>query len=239
MKSLLESYKIECKKILSPYGFKNCGVNHLRLINDVVQYIGLQILSGKRYCRIYFGIRPLCCIKSEVHPKFANGDYDLRMFEGYKKAWEYDKKSQESINNCVENIIWYIKTYLLEVFKRGIDCKSGYHEIYNFEQTSYDLAKKLYLEQGKKWEDARYIKNGIYMNDYRKFCMALKIGDYDLSLEYLTTIYNHMLTNGTSEKNILLYKQKIDHITNRNMDFINNFINTNEKEALIVLAKFV
>lgn len=234
MDYFIKRYTANCKELLTPYGFKRCGVNYIRVINDVLQCVGLKKYSGGFDCDVMFEISPLCVPDMfEIHPRLPSGRYILRMFEGMV-LWKFDKNSQESIDFCIDNIMMFMNKYLVPFFEQGIDCKSAYYQICEFEKLAY--------------------KNRIRMMDYYKYCMALKFGDYNLALEHIkpfeqghVNAMESRKANGwlTEEERIeredklAKLRKEIELVSIHDIEFIKNFIKENEVKSLKILEKFI
>lgn len=233
MDLFLKTYVEVCKKEFTKYGFKKMGKNFFRVENDVIQNFNLHRSRYGRSCTVEFGIIPLCYKIEKTVIKNGLGPYNLRMFEDSMEWWDYDRDSSESIVSCVNELVDYIKKYLIPFFERGNDCFDAYREICILEKSV-----------------SKPFKNAISMDDYLKYCMTLKIADYNAALAHLKAIeeqwvdaYNSMNEGGymtkeyakNTEEQLKKYRKEIEAISNRDMEYISNFIAENEAYSLLQL----
>jgi lipopolysaccharide biosynthesis regulator YciM len=113
-------------------------------------------------------------------------------------------------------------------FERGNNCSNAYHEIRSFEKMLYQ-------------------SETIAIYSSIKSCLALKMGEYDLAVKHLREIeeqwqdvYQDRVLRGTltqeyvtkKEKDFKKLQEKIKHISERDMDYISDFIRTKEQNSL-------
>jgi len=225
MDYFLKQYKQVCKEEFSGYGFKSYRNNHYRVVNDVFQSFCLHRSVYGKSCTVEFGILPLAT-EYTIEKDRCRSDH-LKKFEGVYEWFEYDNRSEPSIDRCISEMLVYMKKYLMPFFERGIDCKTAYKEICDFERNHckiYNLA------------------------DDAKFCMALKNGDYKNAVIHLKAQIAH--TKGAYanvksyyddmgpeyEEMIRLSLEKdnrmLEHILNGDETFIKNYIEENERRNL-------
>ena len=151
MEYILKEYKRRCKEEFAIYEFKTYRSNHYRIVGDVFQSFNLhQSVSGTD-CTVEFGIIPLS-VEYDINKSSCNPCH-LKTFEKSYEWFNYDKNSILSMGLCVDDMIAYMKKYLMPVFESSTDCKSAYRTI-----CKYD--------------------NVFKGNSYEKFCMCLKFGEY-------------------------------------------------------------
>lgn len=250
---ILKVYKARCREEFYQYGFKSHGNNHFRIINDVYQdFLLFRSMSGYE-CKIQFTIFPLCYgldkrYKCGGYLGFESGgpyrEWGWMFNTGERKesrGWmfEYDRNSEKSIKNCVEEMISYIKTKIIPFLERGSDSASAYKEIRSLKDSI------LGGREGNEY---------IYDDDDRMYCMLLKMGDYDKAVEYLKREideYKNLIEEyenlnedrdetyiSPEEKNqefkekIVNLEEEMRHVSQRDMDYINKFIKTNERKSL-------
>lgn len=231
MDYFLKTYTEICKKEFAPYGFKKKGSNNfVRVTNDVMQNFHLNRNRFGYSCTVEFGIIPLCYRIEKDQVTGGLGANHLKMFEGSVEWWDYDQKSNESMECCIMEIVNYMKEYLIPFFEKGINCTKAYHEICAFEIMFY---------------------NEVFMEDYWKYCMSLKAGDIDQALKHLKAVEQQKLdaykinmkafqsTGGASEgyeegvkEEIGKIQKEIECIANRDEEFIQAFIHDNEAYSL-------
>lgn len=227
MDIFLKTYVKMGKERLTKYGFKRTGNNFYRVVNDVYQNILLERSMSGLWCRICFGITPLCKRINYLDVKrgmFTR--YELQIFDDKRDERHYDRQSLESITACITDIMDYIENRLIPFFEKASNSESAYHELCNLESSA-----------------SLYFNNKIEMIDYSKFCMALKSGDYETALTYLLAIEEHWtesygikLTAGylseefkiKHEKRMNIIHMEIEKIREKDEVYIRNFIEENE-----------
>lgn len=132
MDYFLKCYKERCKKEFSCYGFKSYRNNHYRVVNDVFQSFNLHRSIYGRSATVEFVIKPLS-VFSDIN-KTSCGSCSLKEFEGIYSWFVYDRYSEESINQCIEEMINYMHKYLIPFFENGCDCKKAYKAVCDFEK---------------------------------------------------------------------------------------------------------
>lgn len=231
MDYFLKIYTEICKKEFTHYGFKKRGSNNfVRVTNDVMQNFHLNRSQFGYSCTVEFGIIPLCYRIGKDQVTGGLGVNHLKMFEGSVAWWDYDKKSNESMECCIVEIVNYMKKYLIPFFERGNNCTKAYHEICAFEKS---------------------LNNEVFMPDYWKYCMSLKAGDIDQALKHLKAVeQQHMdafkinkeafqSMGGISEEyekdakeDFRNIRKEIEYITDRDEEYIQAFIHNNEAYSL-------
>ena len=221
MDYLTKIYKEECKKEFCALGFKTCRNNFYRVINDVFQSFCLHKSVSGVDCTIEFSVVPLCM--GNVINKSYCGATHLKMFEGNYSWFSYDRNDIKSIDNCVDLMLEYMKKYLIPHFDNSDNSKKAYFLTCDFQQRNY--------------------KNGIMLSDYALFCMALKSGFYEKSIEHLKaqkrqTEYAIVRNNNCFGMQIdkIDKIRRIDYqikmIAQPDLNYIDAFISENEKNAL-------
>lgn len=161
MDYFLKEYKQKCKQEFGQYGFKAYRNNHYRVVNDVFQSFSLHRSVSGLDATVEFGIVPLG-VDYDLDKSFVN-PYHLKQFENRGGWFEYNRNSSASISACINEMIGYIKTYLMPLFEQAIDC-----------QSAYEVMCK---------------NNNIFTgNSIEKFCMCLKFGDYARAKFYIEEV---------------------------------------------------
>ena len=162
------------------------------------------------------------------------------MFEGIYDWFPYDRSSKESMKSCILDMADYMQKYLLPYFEKGNSCESAYDVVDEFEAASRSKVE----EQNEKFAFSSY--------SHIRACMALKNGNYDAAVKHLEVMktqwkqayqrnievyqelqreidieYEQRMTNKLKELQI-----QIKRISRRDMDYINNFIQSNEQRSL-------
>ncbi len=161
MEYILKEYKRRCKEEFSIYGFKTYRSNHYRIVGDVFQSFNLhQSVSGTD-CTVEFGIIPLS-VEYDIDKSSCNPCH-LKTFENLYEWFNYDKNSISSMDSCVNEMIAYMKKYLIPVFESAINCELAYSTMVKYD----DVFKG---------------------NTYEKFCMCLKFDDYENAKKHLQEV---------------------------------------------------
>ena len=120
MDYFLKQYKKICKEQFSGYDFKSYKNNHYRIINDVFQSFELHRSVYGDSCTVHFGALPMCRM-SPIDASTCPAMH-LKMFENDFSWFPYDNKSEESINDCVNELKQYIANAAFSV------CPSEWYE---------------------------------------------------------------------------------------------------------------
>lgn len=161
MEYILKEYKRKCKEEFATYEFKTYRSNHYRVVGDVFQSFNLhQSISGDS-CTVEFGIIPLS-VEYDIDKSSCNPCH-LKIFENIYEWFNYDRNSITSMNLCIDNMISYMKKYLMPIFEKATNCESAYLTITKHE-------------------------NVFKGNSYERFCMCLKFGDYQKAKTHLEEV---------------------------------------------------
>lgn len=161
MSNVLKEYNKMCKKEFDSYNFKLFHNNHYRVINDIFQSFRLHRSISGQECTVEFGIIPMS-VGYDLN-KSSVCPYHLNNFTGMHDWFEYDRNSPEDVNACVVKLIADMKKYLMPLFDKAVDSKSAY---------------ELMCEH-----------NDIFAgNSYERFCMCLKIEDYEDAKTYINKV---------------------------------------------------
>jgi hypothetical protein len=225
-----KTFKEIAKMEFTHYGFKCKGNNFVRVVDDVMQNFNLNLSRSGWSCTVDFGIVPLCYPIEKRNITEGLGAYMLRMFEDNMQWWEFDRKSEISIVNCINELVEYIHKYIIPFFERGRNCSNAYHEICSFEKSK-----------------SRPFNNSVKMDDYLKYCMALKIGNYYAALLHLRAIeqqwvdaYNEMNERGymtkeyeeKTKRGLEKFRKEIEMVANQDEQAIRDFIHNNEAYSI-------
>lgn len=226
MDYFLKRYKQVCKEEFSEYGFKPYRNTHYRVINDVFQSFCLHRSIYGKNCTVEFGIFPLS-YGYPLQKDSCRGD-QLKDFDDSRTWFEYDNRSEITIEKCLAEMLVYMKKYLMPFFERAIDCKSAYQEICNFERKHYH--------------------EGCILFDARKLYMSLKNGDYENATIHVKAHIKHTKEvcaekkeafgeiSPEYEKKIRISLEKdnkmLEHILNNDRAFIENLLAENERRNL-------
>lgn len=225
MDLLLKTYKEKCSEEFLNYGFKTFRNNHYRVINDIFQSFNLhQSVSGGD-CTVEFIILPLA-INQEIDKSTCGADH-LKVFEDDFSWFSYNRNSTQSINLCVDTLIVYMKKYLMAFFENGINSKMAYKLICDFEKKHHDKNCCIYddakfclsLINQDYFSAETHLKAMIKQSEYA-YARNMEVFGNDLSTEYI---------NNTIQK-ICDEKKLLEHVKNRNVKFVEDFLLTNKKK---------
>lgn len=231
MNYLAKVYKQNCKKEFSALKFKSYRNNFYRVINDVFQSFELHQSVSGRGCTVHFVVTPLC-VGNTINKAYCGPDH-IKMFENDYSWFQYDKNDEHNMDNCVYEMVEYIKKYVIPYFHAADNSRDAYFATCEFQRKHY--------------------REGIFLADYYLFCMALKSGLYDQALEHLIAKRNHIEVAYRTNKEYLgnqlqteyeeemikkinLIDYQIEMISVRNIEYIQEFICSNEKNALLNLG---
>jgi hypothetical protein len=221
-----KKFKEIIKMEFSQFGFKCKGNNFVRVVDDVMLNFNLHMSRSGWSCTIEFGIVPLCYPIEKSNVTGGLGIYNLRMFEGSMEWWNFDRKSEQSIDTCIHQLVMYMHKYLIPFFERGNNCADAYQEMCTLEKLCH---------------------NNVRMADYWKYCLALKMGNFDIAQSHLKAVeqqwvdaYNEMNERGyitkeyeeDTKKGLEEYRKEIEMVTKRDEQAIKDFILNNEAYSL-------
>ena len=185
-----------CDLELKEYGFKRKKGVYVRVVNDVVQCLEIEKLRSGRECRGMFSVLPLCMRLSEEYIFGVVYPRELRQFETalgpqMLHSWELDPKSEESVKDCVAEIVRHIRSYLIPFFERANCCETGLAEIVAVDKLFNE--NRISCLQMNGMEDFSTPDAGLNLLDRAKYYMALKNGDYALAFECQSALLNQNL----------------------------------------------
>lgn len=212
-------------------GFKSYRKNFYRVVNDVFQSFQLHKSVLGSECTIEFVVAPLC-LGDSIHKAYCGPDH-IKNFENDYSWFQYDKNDKSSMDSCVDEIIGYMKKYLIPYFQLCDNSKQAYFATCDFQKNNY--------------------RNGIFLADSRLFYMALKANLYDKSIEHLIAQRNHAenaykinkenaggCLSSEYEKRMQNKIEKINYqikmVLEHNLEYIQKHIHENECKALLNLG---
>ena len=237
-----------CNATFPQYGLKKKNKAYVGVVNDVMQNFTFEELRrGRtcRACRVEFAIIPLCLrIEKEDIPGGVYS-YNLKLFEEgewmQRDQWEYDPKSEESMEACAKDVIRYLTYYLLPLFERANSCETALPELINVEKLFNDNRVEFLRKNGL--EDRAKPGSGFQLSNCVYYYMALKNGDFYFALKSRKALlqqnvdsYNSMSERGyLTEKNriqreidISKLRDEIAKIERQDKSYINQLIIENE-----------
>ena len=256
MNYLLENYYKSCKTLFAQYGFKKKNKAFSRVTNDVMQNFVLEKLKSGRTCRVEFAVIPLCL---RIEKEYISGgvySHNLRKFESSHfvkwDEWEYDPKSEESMDVCINEIIRYLTSYLIPFFERTSSCETALPELIKLEKLFHHNRKESLRISGI--EDRAYPSPGFRLSDSVKYYISLKTGDFEFALKSRKALlqqnvdsYNSMFEKGylteeeqaRREKSITKLRDEINRIENKDVSYIRRIIIENEAYSKEVLKSIM
>jgi len=227
MDNLLKIYKDECKKHFSQFGFKSYKNSFYRVTNDVKQTFELRRYKYGFRCTVDFGIVPLCY---RITAKNDGVGYELGLLDGSNRMWEYNPDDEVSVVQCACNLASFTSSWLIPFFEKGQTSSEAYSVICQLEKNIF---------------------GSIHLNDYVKYCLALKMGRYDTALLHLKSIeaqweksYNDRRAYGYLTEEYAQRKKnefeelrrEIRYLSKQDAHYIDRFIDANEAHSLKILS---
>lgn len=238
---LTKRYFQRCKEEFTQMGFKRKKNSFVRVTNDVIQIFTLEISRGGYSCTISFESTPFCCGAPKglgICGTFRIGWFDeLRNTDGH---WKYDPNDENNVNECVESMILSIKKYIITFFDRTTTPAAIFYESFFLEPS---LSKKDRQKLFETNDYNKFCKINIFTDPLR-YCIALKIKNYDFARWYLDKML--LLTERAyeetkdfvSEENrkkressIEALKKDIKMLELKEYDYFNEIVVSKEKEA--------
>ena len=230
MDYLTKIYNEKCKKSFSELGFKYYRKNFYRVVNDVFQSFQLHKSVSGSECTVEFVVAPLC-LGDSIHKAYCGPDH-IKKFENDYSWFQYDRNDESNMDSCVDEMIGYMKKYLIPYFQLCDNSKQAYFATCDFQKNNY--------------------RKGIFLADPLLFNMALKAKLYDKALIHLTAQKEHVekayKTNKDHfgdlnieykervEKLIKEIPYKIKMLSEDNLQYIQEYIDKNEGKALLNLG---
>lgn len=231
MDYLTKVYKERCKKEFSELGFKCYRKYFYRVINDMFQIFYLHKSVSGSGCTVEFSSVPLC-IGNCIQKTYCGSDH-IKMFENDYSWFQYDRYNENSVNSCVDEMIGYMRKYLIPFFQSSENSNQAYFATCEFQKNNYRI--------------------GVFLADTNLFYMALKSKMYDKSIEHLIAKRNHTETAykinkehargclpSEYEERIQNEIEEIDYkikmLTEHNLEYIQKHIHENERDALLNLG---
>ena len=244
-----------CTEEFSPYGFKRNGKAFVRVINDVMQNFAIEKLRSGRECRVLFAIVPLCLKIEKQYAKGGVYSQNLRRLEpvldwNQWDCWTFNPKSEESMNECIAEMLLQTKKHLVPLFIRADSCKTAYDELCEVDRMIYANNLSMRLRE----VDKKSFKDGVFMLDNAKCYMALKNRNYSVAIEYLKAFeeqniesYHSMLEMGylkeedriRREESIARLGAEIEIISKPDENYIQELIEQNEAYSIANLSKYI
>ncbi|MDP3487834.1 MAG: hypothetical protein Q8S19_07875 [Bacillota bacterium] len=221
----VKRYKEIFKPLATKHGFRIHRQAFFRVINDVAQFFVLRRDGYGRTCTLEWAILPLCM--GLKRGSFASG-MDVAPFLKKYEWWEYDPGKPEDIEQALTELLTVFKNFLLPIFETSTDSASAY-------EAECSLDRKMYGE--------------VFMHSSSKTCFTIKMGDYAKAVEHLRAIEEQNLS-GHEQKVALMDEERKERYLKRfnedlaeirkqiellsipDMDYINDFIDTNEEMSL-------
>ena len=221
----VKRYKELFKPLATKHGFRIHRQAFYRVINDVAQFFVLRRDGYGRICTLEWGILPLCM--GLERGDFASGMDAAPLLEKYE-WWEYDPGKPEDIERALTELLAVFEHHLLPVFETATDSASAY-------EAECSLDRKMYGE--------------VFMHSSGKICFTIKMGAYDKAVEHLRALeakylpgYEETVALMDEERkerylkrfneDIAEIRKQIKFLSVPDMDYINDFIDTNEEMSL-------
>ena len=227
MDYLTKKYKEKCKEIFSELGFKIYRNTFYRVVNDVYQSFSLHKSVSGGDCTVEFIVAPLC-VGDHIYKGRCGPDH-LKKFESTYAWFYYNRYDISSMDHCVDEMIGYMKKYLIPHFKSSEDSYQAYFTKCEFQKNHY--------------------RTGLLLQDYDLYHMALKAKLYDKCIEHLIAqredaehAYEHNKKmmgehlppdyGDRIRKEVEEINGEIKMISENDFESIQKYINENEAKAL-------
>lgn len=231
LKYLTSKFKAECKKEFLNLGFKMSGMYFYRVVNDMFQSFHLHRSVDGCRCTVEFCTVPLC-IGEDINKAFCGSNH-LKMFWNDWSWFDYDRKSSESMDNCVDAMTSCMKEYLIPYFEQSDNSLKAYGTICDFQSQHY--------------------RDGILWLDNNLLHLSLKNCMFDMSLKHLNAQKRHIEVAAKRNRECFgeewwgeeqeKYNTKIQNVefmikivSEPNIEYIGELIERNEKIALANLG---
>jgi hypothetical protein len=138
MEYFVKRYCERVGEVTERLGFKEYKRSFVRVVNDVLQGINVDILNRSKKeadCRVSFGIRTLF-----NKPLVQNWEWFILYGLGQPLGntnipyLRYTRTSEESVNACVEAIAEDVQARLLPLFESATDTKAALAELCDMEK---------------------------------------------------------------------------------------------------------
>ena len=230
MDFLLRSYKQLFTPLAKDNGFKPSGKSFYRLKDDIVQWFVIN-KSHKGTCTIELNALPFCW---PVNRTSLTGGRRMGDFLGLDRWWDYDPRCDESKLLAVEGMFVVTRDLLLPALDRAVDAASVY---------------ALLCENDMR-------RSGEVRSGEVKVALSTKMGDYSTAVEHLRSMEKHSVTvfaHNMSRNDpyflpdpkereayisrhneyIAGLRHQIECLSIPDMDYINDYITTNEEQTRI------
>ena len=229
MDYITKIYKEKCRKEFSELGFKSYRKNFYRVVNDMFQSFQLHKSASGSGCTIEFVVAPLCT-GDWIQKTFCGSDH-IKMFDSDYSWFQYDRCDEGSMDSCVDEMIGYMKKYLIPYFQLSNNSKQAYYVTCEFQNNNY--------------------RDGIFLADPHLFNMALKAELYNKAIEHLIAKKEHAENaykinakhfelsieyKKDMQKKIEEISYQINMLKEQNLEYIQTYIKGNERKALMNLG---
>lgn len=248
-----------CKAHYSKMGFRRYQQGYSRMTNDVLQNFHFKKLSSGRECTVEFGVFPLCMVN--LTPEM--GVYDMLCFDENTYAdgmgWRYDKKSDESIIECIKKLCFHLDTDLIPFFEKADCCESALCELIHLDYL-FDSVRLSSIQKFGGEDCAEKIETRM-LRAPEKIYMALKNGNFELagkalrlSIEKAESICSNEIfcleTAAFSKKAALerrierrnaqinQFKFLLSQVEQKNVSYIRSYLEQNERSSKEQLEAF-
>lgn len=213
-----------------PLGFRRINQTYARIVNDVLHTFEFKRYSSGRECTIEFGVFPLCQVLE--YPDI--GLNNLCNFEvaTYYADWSYDRNSEISMDECIQNICGYIDRYLIPFFDRANCSATALPALIALDEHFHNI-RQIWLKQKEKEDLSRPDWRYASLLSPEKFYMALKSGQYN----YAKAAAQVLIPTRRPEYKVL-YQDLIDQLEAGNIEYVDKILYENEQKSLKNLEKY-
>jgi len=229
MDYLVKTYKEKCKNEFGELGFKTYRRNFYRVINDMFQSFHLHKSISGMHCTIEFIAAPLC-YGGGIGKLFCSPDH-LKFFEQDASWFGYDSGNPWLMDDTVDEMIGYMKKYLIPYFQKSSNSEQAYYATLEFQKNCY--------------------RGGIFGADPNLYFMALQAGLYDRALEHAIARKEHAEHAYKVNTDAFGYRPEyaakmseiiseinydIKILSERNLEYIQRFIRESVEKSLLNLG---
>ena len=252
MMTLTRKFNQICAQKYQPLGFIRSKSTFARIVGDVIQSFSLKFYRGAPVCTVEFQMSPLCL----PQPFYLEGGiYELDQFIVDQQigghGWNYNRLSDESINNCVASLSNAIDLYLLPFFEMCRDCESALTGCMKLEEVLDCNRQKCLQLMGEADLADPWQERSLF--DYRKYYMALKSRNLSYVCQYLKHQVNYCKTalesfdkpnspkqpEGVKEHflaKLSIESEKLQWLESGDLGKFEDLLNTNERQMQEFLA---
>ncbi|MCD8048648.1 MAG: hypothetical protein LUG52_03445 [Clostridia bacterium] len=221
MDYFLSKYKQACQQEFEDRGFKSYRNNRYRVVNDVFQSFNLHRSVSGNAATVEFLAVPLA---DEYISKSRCGPDHLKLFENEWVWFPYENKNEESIEECIKQMVYYTQKYLMPFFEATCSCIKIYNQLQGDKYIRFlQQAKRNAALKVKDWELANHYLNEE-IEQIRSAIVASKKNSNNI--DFIKSMEEQC------QKKIEVKQEFQRHITDKDFLFFEKWIEMNETNSL-------